>query len=69
MLATWPLLVWTPQKVREQRTLDLLASIVQGEAIDDIRQRLGKAYSPEVGVMLNRGGDQGVLTVQYRHCP
>jgi len=69
VLATWPLFVWTPEKVREQRTLDLLAAIVQGEAIDDIRQRLGKAYSPQVNVELNRGGDQGALTVAIDTAP
>jgi zinc protease len=69
VLATWPLFVWTPDKVREQRTLDLLASIVQGEAIDDIRQRLGKAYSPQVSVDLGRGGDQGALTVAIDTAP
>src|SRR5262249_20699838 len=58
VLATWPLFIWTPEKVREQRTLDLLGAIVQDEAIDDIRQRLGKAYSPAVDVDLARGGDQ-----------
>ena len=49
--------------------LDLLAGIVQGEAIDDIRQRLGKAYSPEVDVDLDRGGDQGALTVAIDTAP
>ncbi len=69
VLATWPLFVWDPGKVREQRTLDLLADIVQGEAIDDIRQRLGKAYSPQVNVDLDRGGDQGALTVAIDTAP
>ncbi|HEY2707344.1 MAG TPA: insulinase family protein [Caulobacteraceae bacterium] len=69
VLATWPLFVWDPGKVKEQRTLDLLADIVQGEAIDDIRQRLGKAYSPQVNVELNRGGDQGALTVSIDTAP
>lgn len=69
VLATWPLFVWTPDKVREQRALDLLADIVQGEAIDDIRQRLGKAYSPQVGVELSRGGDQGALSVAIDTAP
>ena len=69
VLATWPLFVWTPEKVREQRTLDLLAAIVQGEAIDDIRQRLGKAYSPQVNVDLDRGGDQGTLAVAIDTAP
>ncbi|MEJ0066700.1 MAG: hypothetical protein WDM85_15845 [Caulobacteraceae bacterium] len=55
--------------MREQRTLDLLADIVQGEAIDDIRQRLGKAYSPQVNVDFNRGGDQGALTVAIDTAP
>jgi zinc protease len=69
VLATWPLFVWKPEDVREQRTLDLLADIVQGEAIDDIRQRLGKAYSPQVNVELGRGGDQGALTVAIDTAP
>jgi zinc protease len=69
VLATWPLFVWTPEKVREQRTLELLATIVQGEAIDDIRQRLGKAYSPAVSIDLGRGGDQGALTVAIDTAP
>jgi zinc protease len=69
VLATWPLFVWTPEKVREQRTLDLLASIVQNQAIDDIRQRLGKAYSPQVNVELARGGDQGALSVAIDTAP
>ena len=69
VLATWPLFVWTPQLVREQRTLDLLASIVQNQAIDDIRQRLGKAYSPAVNVDLDRGGDQGALSVAIDTAP
>jgi zinc protease len=69
VLATWPLFVWTPQLVREQRTLDLLAAIVQDQAIDDIRQRLGKAYSPVVNVDLVRGGDQGALSVAIDTAP
>ncbi|MFI4935272.1 MAG: M16 family metallopeptidase [Caulobacterales bacterium] len=69
VLATWPLFVWSPEKVREQRTLDLLSNIVQMEAIDDIRQRLGKAYSPEVDVQLDRGGDQGAMTVAIDTSP
>jgi zinc protease len=69
VLATWPLFVWTPQMVREQRTLDLLAAIVQDQAIDDIRQRLGKAYSPAVNVDLGRGGDQGALSVAIDTAP
>jgi len=69
VLATWPLFVWTPDRVREQRTLDLLGEIVQGEAIDDIRQRLGKAYSPVVDVELARGGDQGALSVVIDTAP
>jgi zinc protease len=69
VLATWPLFVWTPDKVREQRIVDLLGDIVQGEAIDDIRQRLGKAYSPVVDVDLARGGDQGSMTVVIDTAP
>jgi zinc protease len=69
VLATWPMFVWTPDKVREERTIDLLSGIVQDEAIDDIRQRLGKAYSPQVDVQFGRGGDQGSLSVAIDTSP
>ena len=69
VLATWPMFVWTPDKVREERTIDLLSGIVQDEAIDDIRQRLGKAYSPQVDVQMDRGGDQGALSVAIDTSP
>ncbi|MBV9994738.1 MAG: insulinase family protein [Caulobacteraceae bacterium] len=69
VLATWPLFVWTPEKVREQRAVDLLSQIMQIEAIDEIRQRLGKAYSPVVNVQLGRGGDQGALSVAIDTSP
>jgi len=69
VLATWPLFVWTPEHTREQRTLELLAAIVQNEAIDDIRQRLGKAYSPGVSVDMDHAGDQGSLTVSIDTAP
>ena len=69
VLATWPLFVWQPDKVREQRTLDLLGQILQAQAIDDIRQRLGKAYSPVVDLELSRGGDQGSMTVSIDTAP
>jgi zinc protease len=69
VLATWPLFVWTPDKVREQRTVDLLGEIMQMQAIEEIRQKLGKAYSPQVDVALDRGGDQGSLTVAIDTSP
>ena len=69
VLATWPLFVWTPDKEREKRTLELLAEIVQGQAIDDIRQRLGKAYTPQVSIDLGRGGDQGSMSVAIDTAP
>jgi zinc protease len=69
VLATWPLFVWTPDKVREQRAVELLSQIVEMEAVDEIRQRLGKAYSPQVGVQLGRGGDQGSLSIAIDTSP
>ncbi|MFI4974573.1 MAG: M16 family metallopeptidase [Caulobacterales bacterium] len=69
VLATWPLFVWTPDRVREQRTLDLLGQIMEMQAIQEIRQKLGKAYSPQVQVQLGRGGDQGSLLVSIDTSP
>jgi zinc protease len=69
VVLTWPLYVWDPSKVREQRADELLGAIVQDELIETVRRQLGKTYSPSVRVSLNRGGDQGQLTVQLTTAP
>ncbi len=69
ILMTWPLFVWTPEHLREQRTLEVLAGMLQDEIIDVVRRKLGKTYSPGVRVDLGRGGDQGDLNIALISAP
>jgi zinc protease len=68
-LLSWPLFVWDPSKLREQRSIELLGDILQDEMIQTVRRQLGKTYSPSVRVILTRGGDQGQLAVQLTTAP
>ena len=69
VLLSWPLFVWEPSRLREQRTIELLGDILQDELIQTVRRQLGKTYSPTVRVGLTRGGDQGQLAVQLTAAP
>ena len=69
ILMTWPLFVWTPEHLREQRTLEVLAGMLQDEIIDVVRRKLGKTYSPGVRVDFARGGDQGDLNIALISAP
>jgi zinc protease len=69
VLMSWPLFVWTPERVREQRTIAVLGDMLQDELIDTVRRKLGKTYSPTVRVELARGGDQGDISVQLITAP
>jgi zinc protease len=69
VVMTWPLFAWTPARVREDRTLDLLALALQDAVIERVRQKLGKTYSPSVTSGTERGGDEGALTVRIESTP
>jgi zinc protease len=69
VLMVWPLFVWEPSRLREQRTIELLGDVLQDELIQTVRRKLGKTYSPGVRVSLGRGGDQGQLLVQLTAAP
>ena len=69
VVMSWPLFVWDPSRLRQQRTIELLGSVLQNELVDDVRRRLGKTYSPAVRVNLPRGGDQGDINVRLITAP
>jgi zinc protease len=69
VMATWPLFVWDPSKVREQRAISLLASIMRDRALDTIRHKLGKTYTPVVEDSFNRGNDQASMTALIETSP
>ena len=62
VMITWPLFVWTPERVHEQRTVELLAAIMRDRMLDTIRHKLGKTYTPVVEDSFDRGDDQASIT-------
>jgi zinc protease len=66
---TWPLFVWSPQKVHEARVMDLLADMMETETLRTIRETLGATYSPQVSADLSHGGDEGGLTMNIETTP
>lgn len=66
---TWPVFVWSPDKVHDARALDLLADMLQDEILTRIRENLGATYSPQVGADVSRGGDEGGLTATIETTP
>ena len=66
---TWPLFVWTPDRVREQRTVELLAAIIRDRMLDTIRHKLGKTYTPVVEDSFTRGADQASISAYIETAP
>lgn len=65
----WPLFVWEPQRQREARALTLLREVLGDQVREEVRERLGATYTPAAGLSLDRGGDQGTLTVAVNTSP
>ncbi len=69
VLAVWPLFVWEPARQREARALTLLREVLSEALRTEIRERLGITYTPSIGLSLERGGDQGSLSVAVQTGP
>jgi zinc protease len=69
LTALWPLFVSEPGRRREQRAIELLQVILQERIRDEVREALGAAYSPNVGLRFEDGGDDGVLSVNIITSP
>jgi zinc protease len=69
VLMSWPLFVWDPAHLREQRAIELMGDMLQDELIETVRRELGKSYSPTVKVNLANAGDQGDIEVQLITAP
>ena len=66
---TWPLFVWTPERSRDSKVIDLLSLLVSDRLTTDIRERLGSSYSPRANISLDPGGDEGSLMVDIQTNP
>ena len=65
----WPLYVWEPSRQREARALTLLREVLGDQVRLELREKLGLTYTPSAGLNLDRGGDQGYLSVAVQTSP
>lgn len=57
----WPLYVATPERRREELAILILSRVFDAALRHRVRQELGQAYSPEVGIYTPDHADQGYL--------
>ena len=69
VMATWPLFIWQPDRVHQQRTVEMLAAIMRDRMLDTIRHKLGKTYTPVVEDSFDRGNDQASMTALIETAP
>lgn len=60
----WPTFVAGAERLREEYALELLTSIFDDALRHQVRERLGKAYSPSVEFIAADGADQGYLKAE-----
>jgi zinc protease len=68
LVLTWPLFTPTVERMREQHVLALVAGVFQNAAFDEIREKLGKSYTPSVALAFP-DGDQGSLNLVVQSAP
>ena len=68
LLLTWPLFAQAGDRTREQHVLSLVAGIFQNAAFDEMREKLGKTYTPSVSLAFP-DGDQGSLSLVVQSAP
>jgi zinc protease len=67
--AVWPLFVWQPERQREVRALTLLREVFNERLRETVREKLGQTYTPNVGLLEDRGGDQGYMAASVETSP
>jgi zinc protease len=65
----WPLYVATPERRREEYSLQLLRSIFETRLLRQVRVAMGKVYAPSVAMASPDDADQGVITVTLEAAP
>jgi zinc protease len=68
LVLTWPLFTLNADRIREQHVLDLVAGVFQNAAFDEVREKLGKTYTPSVSLSFP-DGDQGSLNLVVQSSP
>jgi zinc protease len=68
LLLTWPLFTPSLDRIREQHVLSLVAGVFQNAAFDEMREKLGKTYTPSVTLAFS-DGDQGSLNLVIQSSP
>ena len=68
VVLTWPLFTPSLDRIREQHVLSLVSGIFQNAAFDEMREKLGKTYTPTVSLAFT-DGDQGALNLVIQSSP
>jgi zinc protease len=68
LLLTWPLFTPSLERTREQHVLSIVAGVFQNAAFDEMREKLGKTYTPTVSLAF-ADGDQGSLNLVIQTSP
>jgi zinc protease len=68
LILTWPLFPPSLDRIREQHVLSLVAGVFQNAAFDEMREKLGKTYTPTVSIAFP-DGDQGSLSLVIQSSP
>jgi zinc protease len=68
LVLTWPLFTPSADRIREAHVLGLVAGIFQNAAFDEMRENLGKTYTPSVSLSFP-DGDQGSLNLVVQSSP
>jgi zinc protease len=66
---TWPLYSWDQSRLHESETIGILVAVLQDELLATIRKKFGQSYTPGAIFNIERGGDQGALTVGVETSP
>lgn len=66
---TWPLYVATPERRREEYSLQLLRSILETRLLRQVRVVMGKVYAPTVAMNSPDDADQGAISVGLEASP
>lgn len=65
----WPTFVPTRETRREEYALVLLGEVMQDRLVSQVREKLGKSYSPEAGAYQRDASDQGYLWTSVESTP
>lgn len=69
VVIVWPLYVFEPERVHEERVMNVVAGVLQDRVTERLRQALGASYSPTVSPPRGVIDDQAAMTLSVITTP